>query len=299
MNFSSPQTADSIATVKTPVTRFLKVKQHTLCVDHYNHQGDDSPKCPVILLHGLGASRFSWRYLAPALALDRDVYVPDLLGFGDSSKPRNVPYDVFFQADLMFALLDELGLKQAVVAGNSMGGGVALAMALDRMRRQHIKALILISTIAYAQQMPFYLNLLRKPFLGERLLELLPVQTLVRKVLEFSYFNPGKIGDAAVAAYAQPLKTKAGRQALVVATKHLKPDNLDEIIAQYKTINIPALLLWGENDHVVPVENGQRLAQAMPNAEFSTIPQCGHLAQEECPDAIRTQIKAFLTKLGL
>ena len=297
MDMTSHQAA--AGAVKSVRTQRLDVAGQKICIDHYPPAV--AKKCPVILLHGLGASRFSWRHLAPELAKDRDVYALDLLGFGHSDKPLQASYDVFSQAERVFAVMQQLALGDGVVAGNSMGGGVALAMALtpDLARRQQISGLVLISTIAYPQKMPFYLDLLRKPFLGDRLIDLAPPQAIVRKVLEFGYFNRDKIEQNAVEAYAEALKSRPGRRALVAATKQLEPDNIDDITAQYETIRVPTLILWGGSDHVVPVKNGERLARTMPNAHLQVLPRCGHLAQEECPEAVSKHVKAFLTEFGL
>jgi pimeloyl-ACP methyl ester carboxylesterase len=112
--------------------------------------------------------------------------------------------------------------------------------------------------------------------------------------LRIAYFDNSKIGADEVKAYADPMKTAAGKHALIYSARQIMPEDVEQISARYATIELPTLILWCDHDRIVPVEIGLKLKREMPNATFRIIDQCGHMPQEEQPEETMLQIRQFL-----
>jgi pimeloyl-ACP methyl ester carboxylesterase len=114
--------------------------------------------------------------------------------------------------------------------------------------------------------------------------------------LRIAYYDNSKIAPDEVKAYAEPMKTAAGKHALIYSARQIMPEDVEQIAARYSTIALPTLILWCDHDRIVPVEIGLKLEREMPNASFRIINQCGHMPQEEQPEETMLQIRQFLGK---
>jgi len=117
----------------------------------------------------------------------------------------------------------------------------------------------------------------------------------IRMVLKKSYYDPANITEQQVDAYAGPLASPGGRHALLEIGKRAIPKDIQSYIDRYPTISVPTLILWGEDDQVLPRLIGERLKAAIPNSlPLELIPLAGHIPQEEQPDAVIARSRAFL-----
>ena len=223
-------------------------------------QGD-----PVIFLHGLGGSLYTWRHLVGPLAPHYRLLLFDLKGAGESPKPYDGKYSMFDQADLIYRFILQNDLQQVTLVGHSFGGGVALLVALKLTQKEpaRLSRLILLDTIAYPQKLPGVIRMLRMPVLGWLGLHLIPDQTKVHSMMESLYYDDSKISPEDVEAYAAPLALPGAKQALRETARQIIPDNIDEITGMYPRINVPTLIIWGQEDKIIPLENGVRLHQAL------------------------------------
>ncbi|MBV8737722.1 MAG: alpha/beta hydrolase [Alphaproteobacteria bacterium] len=253
---------------------------------------------PVLLIHGFGASGFTWSKIISRLSGDHRIIVLDLKGFGRSRKPRDGHYSLRDQAAAVIAVIDALGLDGFAMVGHSLGGGVALltALLLEQQAPGRLGRLALLDTIAYRQPLPYFIKLLRVPVFGELITFLLPKKWMVRRVLGFAYFDRAKIEYAFVKEYARPLLCGAGRAALVAAARALIPPDVDELASRYSTIAVPVQLLAGCEDRIVPLAAIRRLAGAIPSARLCILDCCGHVPQEEQPDATVSILHEFLAE---
>src|SRR6476660_4242376 len=252
---------------------------------------------PVLLIHGFGTNSFTWRHVAPDLARDHKVIAVDLKGFGRSDKPFDERYAASDQAELLTQLILDRDLHDLTVVGHSYGGGVALLLALeaDARLKGRIAKLVLLDTIAYPQAIPVFFKLLDTPVVSQLGVRMAPPTTQVQMALRIAYFDNSKIGADEVKAYAEPMRTAAGKHALIYSARQIIPDDVEQISARYATIELPTLILWCDHDRIVPVEIGLKLKREMPNATFRIIDQCGHMPQEEQPEATMLQIRQFLS----
>jgi pimeloyl-ACP methyl ester carboxylesterase len=260
---------------------------------HCETSGDGPP---VVCLHGFGLSSYSWREIRNVLAPSHTVHALDLKGFGKSPKPRDGRYSVRDQAAAVIDCLDRMQLRKIALVGHSLGGGIALVVALEllKTRPEMLKSLILLDAASYRQPMPKFMGMMRRPVTGALLLWILPPRVKTRTVLRRAYFAQEKIPQASIDAYARPLGSPGGRYALRQTAKQIVPDDLDDICARYPTIRVPTLIIWGAHDRIVPIAFGERLREAVPGARLVVIPEAGHMPHEESPDAVGSAIAAFL-----
>ena len=272
-----------------------QINQSTLEGLYYKEVGEGTP---ILLLHGFGASSYSWRHVMEGLQNDYRVIAVDLKGFGKSIKPEDNNYSVYHQAHFISQWIDKLDLHNVTIIGNSFGGGVALASAiLDREKKvKRIDRMVLIDSIAYDQSIPFFINLMRIPVIRDIGFALFSPEFQVRKTLEKAYYDDSKISEKSIIEYASALQEKAGQKAIFKSAEQLIPDDLELFTERYKSIEIPTLIIWGAHDEVIPLEFGYRLKNDIQNAQLVIIENSGHVPQEENPALTLEAIRSFLFK---
>ncbi|MDE2489651.1 MAG: alpha/beta hydrolase [Elusimicrobia bacterium] len=245
---------------------------------------------PVVLLHGLGASSYSWRYALPALAGRYEVFAPDLPGFGRSDKPWDFDYSIAGLHRWVVALLDRLGVARARFAGNSMGGVVTLWTAMDAPER--VERMALFGTPAFPENRPKILWPLSWPVIG-RIYEAAMGERTLRWIAKSTFYDRSKVTEELVAEYAAPLKEARGRRAVAEFIRRAIPPDYKERIARYGSLSQPALVLVGETDAMVDRRGGERLAEALPRARFVYLDRCGHAPQEDAPERVVPLLAEF------
>ena len=251
---------------------------------------------PVLCLHGLGASTYSWRNLIEPVSKDYKLILIDFRGFGASPKPNDKHYSIQEHADSIYQFILEHDLKNLTLVGNSFGGAVSLLVAirLCEQERARFSKLILVDSGGYNQHLPIHLKLLRMPVLGWLAIHVLPPWISALTVLKDSYYDWRKITRKQIRAYAKPIGEPGGRHAMLETAKQIIPANIDEIIAKYKTICVPTLIIWGQQDRVIPIVIGQMLDEAIPDSSLVAIDHAGHVPQEEVPEAVVPLVLEFL-----
>jgi pimeloyl-ACP methyl ester carboxylesterase len=253
---------------------------------------------PIILLHGFGGCAYSWRFLGPALARDHRVFTIDLKGYGLSEKPADGKYAVSDQAEMVAAFIRSQDLHDLVIMGHSMGGGVTL-MAYLKVREDkpaRVKSLVLIDSAGYPQKMPWFIWLAKLPGLGAVGGKLVSPRFATYLVLKKCYYYDDKITEEQIDTYAYYGSRPGAREALVQTAKQILPDDIEALTAQYKTISVPVLVIWGQEDEVVPLEVGKKFKRDIPHSELVILPKCGHMPPEEEPGETTRLVKAFLNK---
>lgn len=251
---------------------------------------------PILALHGLGASVYSWRKLIEPLQKDHKLILIDLKGAGKSPKPHDNRYSIQEQADLIFQFIREHDLKNLTLMGNSYGGAVSLlvALKLNEEKANRLSKLILIDSGGYNEDLPWHLRLLRTPILGWLSLYLVPPRMNALTVLLYAYYNKCLITWKQVKAYGKPIGSRGGRYALLKTAQQAIPKNIDEITAQYPTITVPTLILWGREDRVIPLRIGRKLDAAIPDSTLLILEKAGHVPQEEIAKETIPPILKFL-----
>jgi len=271
---------------------------------HYKEAGDSEQM--LVLLHGFGSSLFSWRAVMEPLARSKRVLAFDRPAFGLTERPQRetwgtaadwangIPYGAQAQADLTMALLDSKGVERAVLVGNSAGGAIAMLAALEHPQR--IQALILISPAVYGggpnQATQWLLNTPQMRHLGPLLAR--RIQEWGEDFARRAWHEPSRITEATWQGYLEPLQIQDWDRALWELTAAGRSLKLAEQLAE---LELPVLVITGDDDRIVPTAQSVKLAGALSNAELVVIPACGHVAHEECPQATLEAITAYLNKL--
>ena len=252
---------------------------------------------PILFLHGLGGSTYSWRYMVDPFSLHNQVILIDFRGEGQSPKPDDKHYSILDQGELIYQFIVEHNLRRLTLVGNSYGGAVSLLLAIRLCAEPHsrLEKLVLIDSGGYPDHLPLFLKILRTPVLGWLAVHLLPPALQIYIVLRKSYYDPAKITKPQIEAYARPLASRGGRHALLQIGKGAIPKDIKDYVAKYPTISVPTLILWGEDDKVLRQDVGERLNQAIRNSRLEYIKHAGHIPQEEQPDAVISRLKEFLT----
>lgn len=251
---------------------------------------------PILFVHGLGASLYTWRFMVAPLQTNYQVILIDLKGFGKSPKPHDNSYSIQDQVELLYQFIQEKNLTNLTLVGNSYGGGVSLLLSLKLIEKDpgRLTKLILLDSAGYKKPIPSYVKLLRCSVLGWLALRIVSNKSLAHRILKLSYFNPDLITEPQIAAYAAPLGMKGAKRALQKVAQQAIPKDIDKLIAKYPTIKVPALILWGDHDKVIPIDTGNKLKAALPCSKLITIPKTGHVPQEESPNATIPLIQDFL-----
>lgn len=255
---------------------------------------------PLVLLHGFAASGFTWRNWIPELTARRRVLVLDLKGHGSAPAPRDGAYGPRDHAEVVLRLIRERDLRGATLVGHSMGGGIALLVALALLEddRDRLHGLVLIEPGALPQEVPPFIRLARLRTVGPALLRVVPPRLLVRRVLRTVVRDRSTITPGQIEGYASPLRSPDVRHGILETARRILPDDVDEIVRRYHRIRVPALLLWGRDDPVIPLALGRRLHGMLPSSRLVVVDRCGHIPQDERPRESLRAVLAFLERAG-
>ncbi len=247
-----------------------------------------------MLLHGFAASSFEWRFWIPGLAERHQVWAVDLKGHGSSPAPPDHGYSPHDHAELVHRLIVQEDLRDLTLVGHSMGGGIALFVALRLLEEGRLERLVLVSSAAYPQPLPGFITLAQRTRLTRWLLSMIPKGPLVGLVLRAIAFDRAKVTGAQVEGYAAPLRSKPHRLAIIHTALQIMPEGWAEYAAGYREIDVPTLLLWGRHDRVVPLSVGEKLLSVLPRARLEVLEECGHLVPEELPEDSLEIVLEFL-----
>ncbi len=250
-----------------------------------------------LLLHGFTFNLYTWDRLTEALSKRGRVIAYDQIPYGLSAKPLpgtwsgDNPYSKAAALGQLIALMDELGLEQAYLVGNSSGGTLALEAA--RAHPERVRGLILLAPWVNS----------KRPIMPEWLVDLPQMDRLTlllarmlgtdMPLLDYSYADPGLI-DEERRTLAASHREVANWDAAWAALLSRSLTDPVEIGAHLGEISQPALIITGAEDQIVPPADSLEAARALPNATFAELPGCGHLPQEECPAQVFDIIEQWL-----
>jgi len=262
---------------------------------HYKEMGSGEPV--YILLHGFGASTYSWREVMKPLAENGRVIAYDRPAFGLTERPMPSewsgmsPYGMSSQVALLIGLMDHLEIERAIWVGNSAGGTVAVQAALAHPER--VQALVLVDAAIFSgNPLPNWVSgILRTPQM-RHIGPLIARQIKASGVdfLKSAWHNPDNLSAEVIEAYQLPLQVANWDRALWELTAS---NNGEDLPSRLAGLDLPVLVITGDDDRIVPTQQSIQLASAIPGATLAVLPACGHLPQEECPLAFLESILAF------
>jgi pimeloyl-ACP methyl ester carboxylesterase len=253
---------------------------------------------PVILLHGLGATNASMLTTLWALSRHHRVIAPDLPGHGETGKPT-ARYDAAFYAAWLTAFMDELHLKQPDLIGNSLGGRVAIELAISAPKRVGRLALLAPAPVVHRLRKLVPLVRLLRPELAAVPLPLGQGQALaaLRALFAEPSRMPNEWFEAAAAEFARVWRMPGARIAFFSSLREIYLEEPHGDAGYWKrlaTMTRPALLLWGERDPLVPLAHARAVSRALPHATSLILKSCGHVPQYEMPELTNRLLTRFL-----
>jgi pimeloyl-ACP methyl ester carboxylesterase len=239
----------------------------------------------VLLLHGLGGAKSSFFDAAAALSQRYRVHALDLPGFGASSKPATAPYTARYFAETVHATMDALGISRAHVAGNSMGGRVAIELGL--LHPERVRALVLLCpAVAFVKRAYHPIVRLMRPELG-----LLP-HRFARRQLEERFWSlfadrdsvDPSMADIVIDEFERIYASAGGRIAFLASARNIyleEPFGRNGFYGRLSQLEPPAMFVWGTHDRVIPPAFASHVERWLPSAEQVVLAGCGHVPQVE------------------
>lgn len=258
---------------------------------HYRDEGNKVGPA-VVLIHGSNGHVQTWDRLIELMADDFRLISLDLYGHGLTGPNPSATYDANAMIGGVTAILDEIEVEKAVWVGNSMGGWLSWRAALAVPERVSGLVLIDASGAQTEEKVKPYLGArLAQSSLGQLLLPEITPRSLVKSSLEENYADPSLLSEELVDRYWEMLRFPGNRKA---AVDRSAVDRKPEKWEQVGDITVPTLLLWGDQDSVVPVSHGKAFDQAIPNSRLIIYPDAGHLPMEETPDQVARDIGVWI-----
>jgi pimeloyl-ACP methyl ester carboxylesterase len=254
---------------------------------------------PLLLLHGIGSNRETWRPVLEPLAQHFTVVAPDLLGHGESAKPR-ADYSLGGFANGMRDLLGVLGMERATVIGHSFGGGVAMQFAYQFPERTD--RIVLEASGGLGREVTPLLRVLTLPGSAMVLaaLDALPANLAVRTVAAIARRLPeGPLAADTheVVNVLQGLRGSESRSAFLHVLSHVI-DWSGQLVTMrdraYLAAGMPIMVMWGEGDTVLPVSHATAAVESMPDARLMTFPGVGHFPHAERPEEFTKAVIDFV-----
>ena len=269
---------------------------HFVSVDgariHFQEFGDAGDP-PIVLIHGYTASTYVWRTVAPMLAdAGFHVIALDLLGFGFSEKPRWFDYSIDSQARMVSRFMDRIGIGRAVVVGSSYGGAVAATLALDYAER--VEKLVLVNAVAndHVKNHPL-LRLCSVPGVGEAIAPFLADTRAFHRHRMYKTLSPANhhlVSQERVDSIVRPLTAADAHHSLLATSRNW---HANRMTYDAHLIHQPTLLIWGEDDKVIPITDGYTLQDRILHSRLVILKHCGHVPMEEKSDLFTELVTEF------
>lgn len=273
----------------------VRIHGHRVC---YRQAGTGGPL--IVLLHGLAGSSEDWASVIDDLAVDHTIVAPDLLGNGLSAKPRG-DYSLGAYASGVRDLLETLGHEGATIIGHSLGGGVA--MQFSYLFPERCERLVLVASGGLGPEVSLALRAASLPG-SELVLPLITHRTLIEagnalgRALRKVGLRPAAVAEQTWTTY-QRLATTEARQAFLHtlrSTVDPRGQRIDASDRLYLAADLPTLIVWGEDDRVIPVAHGRHAVELIPDSELVTFPAVGHFPHQEVPQAFTRAVVDFLAR---
>lgn len=258
---------------------------------HYRDEGVLTDTIPLVLLHGMSSSLNTWDSVVFNMKEKRRLISIDLPGFGMTGPHPTNEYNFHMFNHLIDSLTRKLGVRKFILAGNSMGGGIAWNYALEHPDR--VQKLILIDAAGYKSpkkdQKSLGFMIASTPIINNLLLYVTP-KVLVRKSLESIYVSQKLVTDAQVERFHDIVVREGNRAAALVIFKK----GFGSALGKISDVKVPTLILWGDHDLVINVSNAYKFKQDIPNSKLVIFPNTGHVPMEEKPKELAREMLEFI-----
>ena len=253
----------------------------------------------LLCIHGYGSSHESWYDILPFLADYFILILIDLKGFGLSSKPDDNKYGVEDHAKIILSFIEKMEHSNIVVMGQSYGAAIALAVYLRAAKinkAAYFKKLILIDVALFIDDLPVLKIRLKEPLLKRIVLKTVPAKIIAKVSLRRMFYEKNKVTNSRVERYAKYIKQPGTNISFIKTVLLMHPDVQDFIVPHLDKVDLPVLIIWGENDPLAPVTHAYKLNRMISNSVLTIIPRCGHVPQEERSEETTEIITNYLSR---
>lgn len=249
----------------------------------------------LLFIHGFSASTYSWRLNMEPLAKNYKVYALDLKGFGYTAKPAESDYTLDAQAKLVADFMDTLRIKKATLIGNSMGGAISMKVALQFPDK--VEKLVLVDSAGVSEGIVMFGvfgHNISTNSLSKTLNYLFMNEHTIKSIVKSLYVQKNLKTDEVAEGYVKPFRTPGIEDAFAQMVKGFVED--DDLPKRIPEINIPTLIVWGENDTIIPVTAAKKFNELIKGSKLIIYPEAGHMPMEEHPAEFNKAIAEFAVK---
>ena len=260
------------------------------------HYLDAGQGPPVLLIHGFADSSYTWRKnIIPLTQAGFRVLAIDLPGMGRSGVPSGFEYSPAEMGRFLTTFLDRLELARVSAAGNSLGGSLTLYLAVNASER--VEKMIPVDPACYPSRKYDLYTVINDNAWLQSLLKPLVGPWVLRLGVRQSYHDPDLVTDTLVSQMAQPYADRDYIDRMAKLGGRYLPPAVAELAPHYQEIDLPALIIWGSTDRLIPTKpNAERLHRDIPRSRLEIIPQAGHLPHQEQPEIFNRLLLEFLRK---
>tara|TARA_R110001583_G_scaffold194215_1_gene364619 strand:+ start:1921 stop:2742 length:822 start_codon:yes stop_codon:yes gene_type:complete len=266
-------------------------KSHTYIDGHKISFLEQGTGIPVILLHGIPTNSVMWRDIIPQLSKTHRVIAPDLLNYGQSTKPKSADVSINAQRHMLVKLMTALGVRRADIVGHDIGGGVAQLIAVSYPEK--IRKLVLMDSICFDSWPIPEFEPLQKPG-AESEMSLDDFLSMMRDFMPNGVFNKSVMTDELIDLYLAPWSTESGKRAFFRNLRRLNNEYTQAIADELRHLPHQTLIMWGDKDPFQKPDYAPKLAETIPNAKLVWIKDAGHWLIDEKPAEIGKHLRQFL-----
>jgi len=227
----------------------------------------------VLLVHGITTYSFLWKDVCPLIRREHTFYAPDLLGCGDSSKPRGADYSLSAQADIIVGFMEALGIGKAHLVGHDIGGGIAQILAVRAPER--FLSLTLVNSVGYDYWPVQPIVSMRVPLLRHIAMAAFDLGVL-RMLVQRTFHHKEKVDADLMAQFMRPLRSEEGKEGFLALARALDNSQLLDVSDQLPKLPMPVLVIRGEKDMYLKPVISERLHGEIGDSRYELIPTAGH-----------------------
>lgn len=260
---------------------------------HFRDQGILKDSLPIVLIHGTGASLHTWEPWVKELKNEHRIITLDLPAYGLTGPNKTGDYSQDFYTDFMEKFLSKLNVQHCILGGNSLGGSITWAYALEHPER--VSKMILVDAGGYpmiSKSVPIAFQAARIPVINNLFKYILP-RSIIEKSLQNVYVHDEKITPELINRYYDLASRTGNRGAFV---NRMKSSFQSDKYLKINALKISTLIIWGEKDGLIPLEVAEKFHNDLPNDTMIIFKDLGHTPMEEDPMMTVKAVKEFLKK---
>ena len=258
---------------------------------HYRDQGLAMDSIPIVLIHGTGASLHTWEGWISELKNEHRIITLDLPAYGLTGPNQTGDYSQDFYVSFMEKFLSKLSIKRCILGGNSLGGSITWAFALEHPAR--VSKMILVDAGGYpmvSKSVPIAFQIARMPVIGNLFKYVLP-HSIIEKSLQNVYVHDERITPELIERYYDLASREGNRKAFL---DRMKASISNDKYLKIKTLIMPTLIIWGQQDGLIPTDIADKFHQDLANDTMVVFKDLGHTPMEEDPASTVKAVKEFL-----